>query len=158
MQVGPNQLASCLASCLLKSRFRRLQLNAIAQEHLAGQADKLFHRLNSLPFNIDQRLANRVAAPLSFLEDMLAGPEPGGDVLGDRAHLLDDLGLVTERGEDLLQLAIELSEFRSLFLTIELIKRLTPLPVRCGGLSIQHPCLLDQVGEDWEILDATPNF
>ena len=96
MQVGPNQLASRL----LKSRFRRLQLNAIAQEHLAGQADKFFHRLNGLPFNIDQRLANRVAAPLGFLKDMLAGPEPGGDVLGDRAHLLDDLGLVTERGEE----------------------------------------------------------
>jgi hypothetical protein len=154
MQVGPNQLASCL----LKSRFRRLQLNAIAQEHLAGQADKLFHRLNSLPFNIDQRLANRVAAPLSFLKDMLAGPEPAGDVLGDCAHLLDDLGLITERGEELLQLAIELSKLRSVFLAIGLTKRLTPLPVRSGGLSIQHLRFLDQLGEDWEILDATPDF
>jgi hypothetical protein len=139
MQVSPNQLASRL----LISRFRRLQLNAIAQEQLARQVDKFLHRVNGLPFNIDQRLANRVAASLSFLKDMLAGPEPGGDVLGDRAHLLDDLGLVTERGEDLLQLAIELSEFRSVFLTIGLTKCLTPLPVRCGGLSIQHPCLLD---------------
>jgi hypothetical protein len=139
MQVSPNQLASRL----LISRFRRLQLNAIAQEQLARQVDKFLHRVNGLPFNIDQRLANRVAASLSFLKDMLAGPEPGGDVLGDRAHLLADLGLVTERGEDSLQLAIELSEFRSVFLTIGLTKCLTPLPVRCGGLSIQHPCLLD---------------
>jgi hypothetical protein len=48
MQVGPNQLASRL----LKSRFRRLQLNAIPQEHLARQADKFLHRLNGLPFNL----------------------------------------------------------------------------------------------------------
>ena len=89
---------------------------------------------------------------------MLAGLEPGGDVLGDRAHLLDDLGLVTERGEDLLQLVIELSEFNSALLAIGLTKRLTPLPVRCRRLLIQCPRLLDQVGQDLEILEATADF
>ena len=89
---------------------------------------------------------------------MLAGPELGGKALRERNHFLNDLCLITEPGKGLLQLAVELSEFSSVRLAIGLTKRLAPLPVRYGRPVIQSAHLLDKVGQDAEIVDATADF
>ena len=110
------------------------------QEVLARHADRFFHPLNGLPLDINKRqLGNRVIAPLGLLKDTQTGLEFSSNGLCDRHHLLNDFGLVTEPGEDLLEPAVRLSEFSSVDFALGLSKRLAPLLVSRGRSLIQSP-------------------